>query len=189
MSDFEFVSIILSIVVGLTITRVLAGLAAIVEHRGQLHMNWLSVGWATTVLSWSVAFWLGTINDTRGLETWTVGSFGILLFMALGLYFLAAVALPTRIQAGVDLEAHFETVRRPFFAMFAAWVVLSTVSALIWGSENFIRLGPPFWIGQTASLAVALLGFLAAHKLVHVVILIASLSMTVALIVLRMYVI
>ncbi len=189
MSDFEFISIILSIVVGLTITRVLGGLASIVEHRGQLRMNWFSVGWAITVALWSMAFWLGTINDTRSLESWTVGSFGILLLMAVGLYFMAAIALPSRIQPGVDLVTHFEAVRRPFFAMFAVWVALTTLSVLIWGVENLIRSGPPFWIGQTGSLAMALLGFATRNRLVHAAILIASLFLTLGLILIRMYVI
>lgn len=189
MSDFEFISIILSIVVGLTITRVLGGLASLVEHRSQLKMNWLSIGWAITVMLWSVAFWLGTINDTRPLESWTVGSFGILLSMAVVLYFLAAIVLPSRIHPGADLVTHFETVRRPFFLMFALWVILTTVSVLIWGVENLMRSGPPFWIGQSASLGIALLGLFTPHRLVHAFILVVSLSLTLALIVVRMYVI
>ena len=46
MSDFEFVSIILSIVVGLGITRVLSGLAATIRHRATLEEEGLSALWA-----------------------------------------------------------------------------------------------------------------------------------------------
>jgi hypothetical protein len=189
MSDFEFISIILSIVVGLTITRVLGGLASVVEHRRQLRMNWLSVGWSTTVLLWAVAFWLGTVNDTRVLESWTFTSFGTLLFLSIGLYFMAALVLPTRIDAASDLAAHFANVRRPFFWIFVVWGVVSTGSALIWGVENLIRLGPPFWIGQAATIGVGLLGVITADKRVHALILIVGLSGTVGFIVGKLYVI
>lgn len=189
MSDFEFISIILSIVVGLTITRVLGGLASVVEHRRGLRVNWLSIGWSVQVLLWSVAFWLGTVNSTRRLDSWTLGSFAVLLSLAIALYFLAAVVLPTQIDSTTDLVAHFAEVRRPFFSIFAAWVAVSTASALIWGVENFIRLGPPFWIGQAAGFALALVGVATARTRVHVTILIVSLVGTIAFIAVRLAVI
>ena len=55
MSDFEFVSVILAIVIGLGVTRILSGLASVLEHRATLSADWISLTWAVAVLLWPIA--------------------------------------------------------------------------------------------------------------------------------------
>ncbi len=50
MSDFEFVSVVLAIVIGLGITRILSGLASVLEHRSSLQSDWIIQTWAVMVL-------------------------------------------------------------------------------------------------------------------------------------------
>jgi CubicO group peptidase (beta-lactamase class C family) len=121
MSDFEFVSIILSIVVGLGITRILAGLAATIRYRATLGEKGLSALWASTVLFWQILFWLATVNSYRTSGVgFTVVNFGTLLLLAVALFFASALILPDRIRPTTDLSQHFWTVRRPFFLVMAA---------------------------------------------------------------------
>jgi hypothetical protein len=184
MSDFEFVSIVLSIVVGLGITRILGGLAAVVEHRAHLRISWFTLGWAAGVLLWQVVFWLGTVNSTRGLLSWTVVDFGILLLLAIGLYFASALVLPGRIDEETDLFAHFDEMRRPFFLVYAGWAL---VSSLIGGLENLIALGPYAWFGQAAGVGVGLLGVVATDRRLHVSILVVHVVGLVGVTVARFY--
>jgi hypothetical protein len=186
MSDFEFISIILSIVVGLGITRVLSGLSSVIEHRNELRVSWLPLGWAIGVLLWQVAFWLGTVNSTRHRPEWTVATFGVLLFLAVGLYFVSALVLPGRIDSTTDLSEHFEHVRKPFFSVYAAW---SVVGSMLGGWDNFVALGPPYWIGQTVGVLAGLLGVATPSRRVHVGILVLHLAALLGLIVVRFYVV
>jgi hypothetical protein len=168
VSDFEFISIVLSIVVGLGITRILGGLASVVEQRAYLQANWLTLGWAVGVLLWQVVFWLGTVNSTRGLPNWTVVEFGVLLLLAIGLYFASALVLPGHIDSETDLSAHFDAMRRPFFLVYAAWAL---VSSFIGGLENLVALGPAAWFGQATGVGVGILGMAATGRRLHVTIL------------------
>ena len=85
MSDFEFVSVVLAIVIGLGITRILSGLGSVLEHRATLRADWISLTWAVTVLLWQVVFWVGTVNSARARPVFTVANVGLLLLAAVGL--------------------------------------------------------------------------------------------------------
>ena len=82
MSDFEFISVVLAIVIGLGITRILSGLASVLEHRATLRPDWISLTWAVAVLLWQIVYWLGTVNSYREEAVFTVASFGLLLLAA-----------------------------------------------------------------------------------------------------------
>jgi hypothetical protein len=57
MSDFEFVSVVLAIVIGLGMTRILSGLGSALEHRSTLRSDWIVLTWAVMVLLWQILFW------------------------------------------------------------------------------------------------------------------------------------
>jgi hypothetical protein len=189
MSDFEFVSIILSIVVGLAITRILSGLASLIEFRKVLRIHWLTVGWAVLVLLILVVYWFAIVNVWRDRVQWTFGNLGILLVMAITLYFWAALVLPRNLGADTDLPHHYESVRRPLFAILAIWPALGLLDFAIDGIETLKALDAGIWFGHTASIGVGLLGFFTASRRVHSIIVAGSLVMLVALIGVRVYVI
>jgi hypothetical protein len=168
MSDFEFVSIILSIVVGLGITRILTGLAATIRHRATLSVDALSVLWASTVLLWQILFWLGTVNSyrTQGI-LFTLGNFGTLLLSAVALYFAAALILPTAIQPATDLGQHFWTVRKPFFLVLVTLPLLEFLDSAQHGMDNLVALGAIYLAVQAASAVGCVIGYSTENRHVH----------------------
>ena len=149
MSDFEFVSVILAIVIGLGMTRVLSGLASVLEHRATLRADWISLTWAVTVLLWQILFWVGTVNSYRSRPfTFTVANFGLLLLAAVGLYFAAALVLPSKIGPGTDLRQHYAAVRKPFFLVVLALPLIELGDSLQHGFQHLLDLGPVYLIVQ-----------------------------------------
>jgi len=167
VSDFEFVSIILSIVVGLGMTRVLAGLAVVVEYRTRVRVDWPSVGWASGVLAWQIVFWLGTVNTWRSRTEWTFGNLSTLLLMGIALFLAAALVLPQRIDLDTDLAERYEVIRKPFFSLFMAMAVLEVTDSLIPGIRNLMVLGPGYWIWQAIIFSLGLVGASTANRRVH----------------------
>lgn len=187
MSDFEFVSIILSIVVGLAITRILSGLASLIELRRQLRMHWLTIGWSSLVLLWQVVYWFASVNGWRDRVQWTSANFGILLVIGITLYFAAALVLPRRIDSDTDLAQHYESVRQPLFAVFVAWPLLDMVDSVIGGIDNLMAFGPGLWIGHTATVGLGVLGLFTTSQRVHAVIVVGSLVAVLSLMAIRLY--
>ncbi len=117
MSTFEFVTVLMSIIVGLGITRVLSGLSALIELRDSVTFDWLTLMWSLNIFSFHVIFWWVVVNNWRSLEEWTFLRFGPLVLYSVFLYFCAALVLPARPQKGLDLKTRFEAIRRPFFIL------------------------------------------------------------------------
>lgn len=131
MTAFEYLSVLLSIILGLAITQVLQGYRSLLLARQSVRLHWPTIIWSVLVLlfacqSWWASFGLEDYADWR-FETFLV----ILIQMAL-LYMMAAVVLPDVADGkAIDLEAHYEAQRRPFFICLLLVVPVSLLKDLL----------------------------------------------------------
>jgi len=168
MSDFEFVSIILSIVIGLGITRVLGGLAGALRHRGTFRSHRATVVWSVTVLLMQVLYWLGTVNSYRQKEpVITMASFATLLLGSIALYFAASLILPDEIGPDSDLSRHFAAVRRPFYVVLASVPVLELTDTLTHGLPTLAALGWPYHVALATVFVGAAVGYISEERRTH----------------------
>ncbi len=167
MSDFEFISVVLAIVVGLGITRILSGLASALEHRSTLRSDWIVLSWAILVLLWQVLFWLGTVNSARARSEFTVANFGILLLAAVALFFGASLVLPGRIGPETDLRQHYGTVRKPFFLVVLALPILEVCDSAVNGFQHPLSREPEYFITQGAIILGCTLSLATDSRRVH----------------------
>ena len=117
MTTFEYISVLLSIVVGLALTRLLSGLSRVVELQMRVTFSWPQGAWAVNVGLALVVFWGVTLGGEMELNVWSFPSFALLLFYAVLLYILAALIVPSELVEGTDLGAHFGAVRPWFFTV------------------------------------------------------------------------
>jgi len=150
MSDFEFVSVILAIVIGLGVTRILSGLASVLENRSTLRSDWIVLTWAVGVLLWQVLFWLGTVNSARARPVFTVANFGMLLLAAVALFFAATLVLPGQIGPGTDLRRHYGAVRKPFFLVILLLPILEICDSAVNRFQHPLSREPEYFITQGA---------------------------------------
>ena len=189
MSDFEFVSVVLAIVIGLGMTRVLSGLASVLEHRATLRADWISLTWAVTVLLWQIVYWLGTVNSYRERAVFTVASFGLLLLAAVCLYFAAALVLPSKIGPGTDLRQHYDAVRIPFFLVILALPFLELGDSLLNGFSNPLSREPAYLVSQGAAMVGCLSALVVKDRRTHGVLVVVFLGFLTAWLCTRLFVI
>ena len=189
MSDFEFVSVILAIVIGLGITRVLSGLASVLEHRATVRADWISLTWAVTVLIWQVLFWLGTVNSYRERAVFTVASFGLLLLAAVCLYFAAALVLPSRTGPGTDLWKHFSAIRIPFFLVLLALPFLELGDSLLNSFSNPLSREPAYLVSQGACIFGCSLGLAREDRWIHGILVVIFMGFLIAWLFTQLFVI
>jgi hypothetical protein len=152
MSDFEFVSVILAIVIGLGVTRILSGLGSVLEHRKTLRSDRIVLTWAVGILLWQILFWLGTVNSARARPVFTVAGFGMLLLAAVALFFAATLVLPGQIGPGTDLRQHYGAVRKPFFLVVLALPLLEVADSAVNGFQHPLSREPEYFITQAAGI-------------------------------------
>jgi hypothetical protein len=119
---FEFLLIVVSIVLGLGITELLEGVSRTLRgdlQWGKLHTVWVLVTFQIQVqMAWGL--W-----GLQGRPTWRYSEFLLLLLGPVILYMAASVLFPT--TDSVTADENLIQRRRPFFLLMASYVVLTGV--------------------------------------------------------------
>ena len=125
MDAFSYLSVLLSIILGLGLTQLLTASGRMIRHRERVRADWLPLLWAVVLLVIYVQVWWAMFG-LRNHRDWTFLAFLSVLTQTGTLYLMAAVALPEQVEeGGVDLRAYYERHHRWFFGFFLATLVVS----------------------------------------------------------------
>jgi hypothetical protein len=131
MDAFSYLSVLISLILGLAITQVLQGLRGLMQARTRLRTYWPTVLWAVLIIVISVQSWWSMFG-LREHMNWTFLEFSVVLAQTTVLYLLAALVLPDFVgEASVDLREHYYGHRRWFFSLLAILIVTSLGKHLI----------------------------------------------------------
>ena len=133
---FDYLTILLSIVLGLSITCVLAGFARLIDNRARVHFHWLSIFWATWIFIICVQHWWAKFS-LRHVSNWTFGGFLLELMVPVMLFLGSAIVLPQSITEPVDLRTWFQSNRRWLFGCLALLPVFSLTTDIVNGGFHF----------------------------------------------------
>jgi hypothetical protein len=135
MDAFGYLSVLLSIIIGLGITQLLTATGRLIRHRDRVRIHWLPVLWATVLLLIYIQVWW-SMYGLRLRRDWTFLAFCIVLLQTATLYVMAAVVIPEQVdEVGVDLEAYFERHHRWFYSFFLATLAISVLKDVILGGH------------------------------------------------------
>jgi hypothetical protein len=126
MDAFSYLSVLLSIILGLAITQVLQGLRGLMHARRRLRMYAPTMIWALLLLVVFVQSWWSEFGLRRH-ESWTFLGFSVVVAHSLFLYMLGALVLPdVHGDEPVDLREHYYDSHRWFFS----FVVLAALAGI-----------------------------------------------------------
>ncbi|MFL5613187.1 MAG: hypothetical protein ACJ796_05945 [Gemmatimonadaceae bacterium] len=143
MDAFSYLSVLLSIILGLGLTQILTAVGRLIRHRERVRIHWLPLVWAGVLLLIYVQVWW-SMYGLRLRSDWTFLAFGIVLAQTATLYLMAAVALPEEIEPNTDLGAYFDRHHRWFFGFFLATLIISVAKDFILGGQLPDRLNLGF---------------------------------------------
>lgn len=116
MDAFSYLSVLLSIILGLAITQVLKGLRGLMHARARVRMYLPAMIWAVLSLVIDVQSWWSEFG-LRRYQEWTFLAFSVVVAHAIFLYMIAALVLPdVSNDKPVDLREHYYDHRSWFFA-------------------------------------------------------------------------
>lgn len=141
MSSFDYLSVLVSIVVGFGLSEVLSGLARLARSRHRVKLYAPPLIWAATLILIFIQSWWA-IFALHDHKTWTFLAFAVLLAHPLALSFTAALALPRESEGdeAIDLRESFERQRPWFFGALCLVVVASLLRPL--AMDGVFPLGP-----------------------------------------------
>lgn len=114
MTPFEYLSVLISIILGLGLTHLLSAVRELIQKRGRVRFYWLALVWAALIFMTQVQWWWG-IYELRVNTTWNFFSFFFLLLAPVSMYLTAGMVLP-------DIEGDEECDLKSYYYRNHGWI-------------------------------------------------------------------
>ena len=150
MSVFEYLGVFISVIFGLGVTHILAGLSKMIHDRETIHVYWVHVVWSINVLVLMLAVWWGMFWWST-LEQWSFFQFLYIVFYAITLFLLSGILYPWDQPKNYDFKTHFIRNRGWFFGIqFVGWLIDIPETTMKAGEG--LRGLPPVYVGFVSAL-------------------------------------
>ena len=156
MDQFSYLSVLLSIIIGLAITQILKGYRGIMLSRARVQAYWPVLLWSAALLVANVQSWWASFG-LREVRVWTFAKFAIVLVQTILQYMLAAIVLPDFFGSErVDLREHYWAHARWLLGLSIGMLLASIAKDLILSGQLPEPLNLSFHVAFIAVAAVAL---------------------------------
>lgn len=149
------IRVIISIVLGIAITRILAGLAKFVQHPGKLKVYPVHLLWALIVLIASIHFWWWEFGLTA-IVRWRFELFLFVLFYAFQFALMANILFPDDLEEYEGYKDYFLSRRGWFFGLLIASMLTDWFDTAIKGHAYLASFGVEYPLRIAGTVALAL---------------------------------
>ena len=134
MDEFNYLAVLISIILGLGMTQLLSGFGRWIEQRSSFRAYGPAIAWAAILLVTHIQTWwsMFSMRDHLG---WTFLQFGIVLLQPITLFLLSALVLPGANAPELDLRSNYFAQRRWFFGLLMTLLVVSVLKDLAMNGE------------------------------------------------------
>jgi hypothetical protein len=150
MNAFEYLSVLISIVLALGMTRVLAGVGDMLQARSHRRIYWVHAVWIVNLFLYLViAWWI--FYRWRNQQPWTFFLFVFVLTSPTILYLASMLLFPREggVDESIDYKTHYYANHRAFFVLFSLFTPVDIVDSLLKGIPHFLQLGPTYIISNS----------------------------------------
>lgn len=125
ISAFEYVTVLISIVLGLGITQILTSVADLYHKSERVTLYWPHVLWILFVLVLHVQEWWVTY-ELKSFEQWRLPTFLFVMAYPVNLFLLAKMLFPSTLKGKrIDLKSFYLNNYRKIFFLFIVSAILS----------------------------------------------------------------
>jgi hypothetical protein len=137
MDAFSYLSVMASVVVGLGLTQLLAGIGNFVQIRRRVRFYWLHTMWVMLLIILHLHMWW-SFWVLRQVTDWTYGTFAYVLIGPATLVIASHVIIPELIDGRIDVERHYYDTRTVFFGLLATTGIWAMFLEPITGVRTFV---------------------------------------------------
>jgi hypothetical protein len=166
MDPFSYLSVLISIILGLAVQQVLQGYRALILSRRRIRFYAPPVVWSVLILMMVAQNWWGSFGLAgRADLNWSFALFATILVQTILLYMMSAIVLPDiPSDEPIDLRDHYYREAKAFFGISSALILWS-------GFRDYMLTGalpPPEKLGFYAIfLVLAIAAMIWKHRRLH----------------------
>lgn len=169
MDAFSYLSVLLSIIIGLAITEILQGYRRLLLASGRVKVDATALIWSLLLILFATQAWWASFG-LRSHDEWSFLGFALILLQMILLYMMAAVILPEE-GKDVDLGTHFDRHRKAFFLFLIGMLATSVVKDVVLDGRLPVPSNLAFHL---CFAAMALVGVLVENRKVQLLLAIAG---------------
>ena len=169
MGAFEYLSVLISIILALGMTRVLGGVGEMLQARSRHRIYWVHVIWIFNLFLYLViAWWI--FYRWRDQQPWNFYLFLFVLISPTILYLASLLLFPREsdVDTALDYKVHYYANHRAFFILFALFVPVDFVDSLLKGVPHFLSLGAAYYISGALYFAGLMTAAITRNERYHV---------------------
>jgi hypothetical protein len=118
MSAFEYVTVLISIVLSLGIAQILTNVASLIKKSGKVILYWPHLLWVMFVLLLHVQEWWVTY-ELKSHTPWRLPTFLFIMAYPVNLFVLAHLLFPNKLKGVVDLKKYYLQNFKKIFAVLS----------------------------------------------------------------------
>lgn len=168
MSVFEYIGVLVSVIMGLGITHLVTGTSKLIQHRSEVRLYLPHMLWTLNILIFILLIWWGMFNWSNH-ENWFAYEYLFIALYAIVMFFLASLLYPWDMAKDVDVSEHFFGNRTWFFGvLLAAWGI-DVVATLIKANVGIRPLPTGYSVFIGIQMLIAIVGIFSRNRIVHAV--------------------
>lgn len=130
MDDFSYLSVLISIIIGIGITQLLTWLARWVENRFSFQVFTPTIIWVFILLIVHIETWWG-MYSLRHIHHWTLFQFIAVLLKPIILFLLTIIVHPNSTSENLDLKFNYFLQRRWFFSLLISLLLVNVLIDIV----------------------------------------------------------
>src|SRR6266576_4038128 len=155
IAPYQHVVVVMSIVLGLSVTQLLKGLAQLYRARTRVRPYWLHTAWVVLLVFFSLVLWWLFWNY-RSIEEWSFLRFVLYLSPMIVFYFLTSIVIPDPSDPVTNYREYYFSNRVGFFGIFALQLVLAHGAGVIVRRLPLLDPSDPFRVAMVVLLLIAM---------------------------------
>lgn len=145
--QFLHIRVILGVVMGLSVTRLLTGLARFVQHPGREQIYLVHLGWVVFLLLAVIHFWWFEFRLSQ-IALWRFEHYFFVFCYAALFFFTCVLLFPDRMDEYAGFADYFHSRRKWFYGLLAGLFAVDVIDTLLKGAAHFHALGLEYPIRQ-----------------------------------------
>ena len=170
MEIFDYVMIVISLIVGLGLAQLLSGIGELALGKAIGHdpakPYWIHLLWVAYVFLYLIFFWWFQFNLQR-VETWSFPLFSLEVCYAVLIFLLCFVLFPGSKRRISDYKTYFFAARKWFFGLLITVFLVDFVDTAIKGRSYLVDLGLEWALGKVLMIAFLTYAIVTTNKRFH----------------------
>ena len=166
MDVFEYVAVLTSIIIGLSMAHVLRGLTQFIQQPKQSGLFFAHIFWAIYMFLMTI-FWWWWEFQLATMPTWTFGIYLYVILYAVLIFVLCSLLFPESLTGFDGYKGYFLAKRTWFFAVFMLMNAIDFGDTLLKGMDYLYSLGIEYPVSIGTQLVLSIIAITTRNEKFH----------------------